>query len=970
MMAERMVRTTVGIWSVVAIAAGALAAAPAKPEPAGGPQFAPVELTLNGRAAAVSGTVGTFVVLTSADGPQAAMTLSPATATCVADVREGEQFALAVATTGLAGPAVVSVEATLLAGAAAEVDLWAGADRVARTLLPGRATRIELRSAAPAEGQALRVRLVARGRGRGDSAAAVRWRHLRIRDDGKPGRPTTDVPIRLPKGAGPGAGTPPEMPALRPAIEREMIEADWRMQDGIGTARAPVTYAQAIERLLRTGGQLLDDLRSAGADLAPAAASWEALRKKCQELSRPASAGAGGADEARWEDLWRQVHRLRRQIALANPLAKVGPVALVKRLPATFSHQLTQYYGRYSRPGGGVFVLEAPGESMACRQLAPAALSAGSYQQFDVSYDGKRILLTHCSAEPKSPRARFYHLYSMAADGTDVRRLTEGSYDDFSPRWLPNGQIVFISTRRGGFHRCGSPGCPVYTLAVANADGTGIRQISHHETQEWDPAVLHDGRIIYSRWDYVDRHAVFGEHLWTTRPDGTAPAAFYGNLTRNPVGTWEPQPIPGSTKVMATAAAHHAMTAGSIVLVDVDRGYDGLDPLTRLTPDVPFPESEFPVQRWHNASGVQARRPDPPANRRWPGHSYRTPWPLSEKYFLAAYSFDPLVGEPRGNQANMFGLYLVDAFGNKELLYRDMNICALWPTPLRARPKPPALPLRCDPSGKPEGIFVLQNVYAGWPALPAGSVKRLRITQVLPKSTEGRDNPPMGLAGGSPGKQVLGTVPVEADGSACFIAPAGIPMLFQALDDRGQAVQIMRSATYLQPGERASCVGCHEPRTGTPLARGGAPAALGRTPSRIEPGPEGSRPFSYPLLVQPVLDKHCVRCHSGKKPPKGIVLTGVPAGRYTASYNAIAPRVPSSNDTNGEPLSYPGRYGARGSSVMKMLLKGHNKVVLRPAEIERLATWMDTNALFYGTFDPADQARQQRGEKIAGPKLE
>jgi mono/diheme cytochrome c family protein len=203
-----------------------------------------------------------------------------------------------------------------------------------------------------------------------------------------------------------------------------------------------------------------------------------------------------------------------------------------------------------------------------------------------------------------------------------------------------------------------------------------------------------------------------------------------------------------------------------------------------------------------------------------------------------------------------------------------------------------------------------------------------------------------------------------------------VPLLFQALDDRGQAVQVMRSATYLQPGETASCAGCHEPRTTGPApAPAGVPdvRALARPPSRIEPGPAGSRPFSYPLLVQAVLDRHCVRCHSGEKPPKGIVLTGEAEGHYTRSYNALAARVPSSNDTNGEALSLPGRYGARGSPVMRMLLdpsKPHNKVALSPQEIERLATWMDTNALFYGTFDPADQARQQKGEKIVGPKLE
>jgi len=743
----------------------------------------------------------------------------------------------------------------------------------------------------------------------------------------------------------------------------DMIEADWRRQDGIGTRREPATFAQAVDRLLRRGGDLVDDLTAAGACPPETRRRWRALRREWKGLSDTL------AGERQWENLWRRAHRLRRRIALGNPLAKIGPLLFVKRVPASFSHQLTQYYGRYARPGGGVFVLDAPGESMACRQLAAGALGEGSYQHPEVSHDGRRVLFAFCELGSKAPARRYYHLYEMTADGEAVRQLTDGPFDDFSPRYLPTGRIVFVSTRRGGFHRCGSPGCPVYTLTTADADGSGIRLLSYHETQEWDPVVLHDGRILYTRWDYVDRHAVFGEHLWTTRPDGTAPAAFYGNLTRNPVGTWEARPVPGSHKVIATAGAHHAMTAGSIVLIDPDKGYDGLAPLERLTPDVPFPESEFRVGRWFNPSGVRGRPPDPPANRRWPGHCYRTPYPLSEKYFLAAYSFDALVGEPSPNPAAMFGLYLVDCFGNKELLYRDPNVSSLWPVPLAPRRRPPVLPAQCDPPGERTGTFVLQNVYASYPPLPAGSVTRLRITQVLPKTTEGRDRPAVGLAGGSPGKQVLGTVPVEADGSAHFAAPAGVPLLFQALDEHGRAVQVMRSATYLQPGETVSCVGCHEPRTETPRPAARV-RALGRPASRVRPGPDGTKPFSYPRLVQPVLDRHCIRCHRGPKAPRGIVLTGRPEGHYTASYNVLARRVPSSNDTNGESLSRPGRFGARGSGVMTMLLKGHNKLALTGEEVERLATWMDTNALFYGTFEPADQRRQQQGERIEGPRLE
>jgi mono/diheme cytochrome c family protein len=433
---------------------------------------------------------------------------------------------------------------------------------------------------------------------------------------------------------------------------------------------------------------------------------------------------------------------------------------------------------------------------------------------------------------------------------------------------------------------------------------------------------------------------------------------------------------------MATAAAHHAMTAGSIILLDVNNGMEGLEPITRLTPDALFPESETPLSNgqsgyWHAPVGVPKPPPTPPEAARWPGHCYRTPYPLSEKRFLAAYSFDSLIGEPASNRPNLFGLYLVDCFGNKELLYRDLNIASLWPTPLRSRPTPPVLPSVVEPTAKPEGTFFVQNVYAGWPPLPGETIKRLRILQVLPKSTPHANTPPVGIPNASPGKQVLGTVPVEPDGSAFFRAPAGIPLAFQALDERGQAVQIMRSITYLQPGEKASCIGCHEPRTAAPPQQPPS-QALRRPPSAIAPGPDGSRPLSYPLLVQPVLDKRCVFCHGDREPGGGVVLTGTPQGQYTVSYNALAPRVRYSawgvpgdfRQANSEPLTVPGFFGARGSPLMKLLLDGHEEVVLSNEEIERLATWMDANALFYGTFDPADQARQQRGQRIEGPKIQ
>lgn len=785
-------------------------------------------------------------------------------------------------------------------------------------------------------------------------------------------------------------------PPLRAAIEEALIEWDWRMQDGLGTPREARSYAEAVARTLAGGDALLADLAGGGAEPPAKRTAWQSLHAESRVLSDD-----NATTEARWEDLWRRVHRLRREIAFGNPLADVGPSVFAKRVPSVMAHQLTQYYGYTAQPGGGLFVLTEPGRSMRVRRLA-AGLPEGSYLRPEVSYDGRTVYFAfcECATTPKSwgdpdVADRHYHLYSVRADGGGVRRLTDGAYDDFMPACLPDGKLVFVSTRRGGFHRCGRGPCYVYTLALAEADGSGARPISFHETNEWDPSVLNDGRVIYTRWDYVDRNAVFYQQLWTVRQDGSNVRIYYGNNTFNPVGTWEARSVPGSSKVMATAGPHHGMTAGSIVLLDTTRGVDGPAAIARLTPDAAFPESEIKLMRGTPVS-APTRFDDPqekgwgPTHRevdagrkvsadelRWPGHCYRSPYPLSEKYFLAAYSYDRLRGEPGVNLPNMFGLYLCDAFGNKELLYRDPNISSLWPMPLRARARAPVLHMPSQfaesTPDKPDGTFFLKSVRASWPRLPDVEIRRLRIVQVLPKTTPNANQPRVGAANASPGKQVLGTVPVEADGSAYFRVPAGTPVLFQALDARGRAVQTMRSLTYLQPGEQVSCVGCHEPRTSTVVEPGGA-MALARPPSAIEPGPEGSRPLSYPILVQPLLERHCVRCHNPGKPEGKVVLTGEPAGPFSQSYNALVKLVAYSAwgnaQNNHEPLTAPERFGARSSQLTKLLDAGHYDVKLSDEEWERIVTWMDANALFYGTFNPHQQARQLHGERIAGPDLQ
>jgi hypothetical protein len=962
---------------------------------AGGAGFGPAEITLSGQPApGPTAAACGFSLIVGNTGPQIAF-MQPA-GMAVASLMPGEDVAISVPFQNFSGLCMVRTTAWLLEGRDAEVSISLG-NAVSRKVLQ-RHGPVFLETVGKTGDVRAEIRMTVRAR---SSAAVVRWSQIEFLASGQT-IPVTLNPgdqaktqrasgQRLPSAAKSplapsGSDVAPVLPAFRPGIELAFIEWDWRMQDGIGTPREPTTYKAAIEQSLRRGDRLLSDLQSANSSMDNETAQWLKLKTRFREMA------ANDANYSEWEDLWRQVHVLRRRIALTNPSFCAGPIVFCKQVPSIFSHQLTQYYGSCARPGGGVFVLEEPGRSMRCRPLvsfasqnkqgSPSALPLGSCQHPEVSWDGRRVLFSYCHAET-TPRDReehldrYYHLVEIGANGSDLRQLTDGPYDDFSPRYLPDGKILFISTRRGGYHRCGRGPCPVYTLAVCNADGSSPHPISYHETHEWDPAVLQDGRIIYTRWDYVDRHAVHYQQLWSVRPDGSDVRIFYGNNTFNPVGVWEARPVPGSRQIIATAAAHHAMTAGSIILLDVTRGIDDLAPITRLTPDVLFSESETPVAPgWRAAEGVVHQPATPREAARWPGHCYRSPYPLSEKYFLAAYSFDSLLGEPLPNPANMFGLYLVDSFGNKELLYRDVNIASVWPVVLGVRPLPPVVPSLVEPSGKAEGTFLVRDAHAAWPPLPPGTIKRLRIVQVLPKSTPHANSPMVGAANASPGRQVLGTVPVEEDGSAYFRAPSGIPLSFQALDDRGQAVQIMRSVTYLQPGETSACIGCHESRSSAPPVRR-RPMAVSRPPSPITPGPIGSKPLSYPILVQSLLDRKCVSCHNAAKPEGKVILTGEPQGQFTASYNALLPLVPYSawrdgdyRRDNSEPLSMPDRFGARGSRLMKLLQVGHYQVELTPEERESLITWMDTNVLFYGTFNPKDQARQLRGETIAGPDVE
>lgn len=721
---------------------------------------------------------------------------------------------------------------------------------------------------------------------------------------------------------------------------------------------------QPLEPLLARGRQLAASQRRLGVDTREAEHIFAAAE----------SAAAAGLTEPARRDWYLRVRWAIRRLALGNPLLAFDRLLFVKRAPGMFPHMSDQHYGWWSRPGGGVCVLEnfksPDGPQVRC---LTSDMPAGSFTGPDLSFDATKLMFAYCRHDPKLadqpnkadkanvPEDAFYHIYETDLAGGGRTRLTRGKYDDFDARYLPDGRRLFVSTRKGtaiqcsgwfsdatrhadqpdSYVRCGGDNyrpVPVFTLHGMDADGSNIRPLSAFENFEWAPSIANDGKLLYTRWDYIDRFNGHFFSLWSANQDGGNPQLVYGNYTVKPQVKIEARSIPGSSKIVFVAAAHHSIYGGSLCLLDGSKGTEADAPVTRLTPEVPFPETEA------NAD-----------------HYYAHPWPLSEDYYLVSWSDRKLPPHCRvtneDNPVNATGLYLLDRFGNLELLYRDPEISSASPIPLAPRPRPPVHASLAINHGPQEGRLLIQDVRRGLEAFPPGTVRHLRLVAVPPKVQPFMNQPSLGISNEEPGKYVLGTVPVEADGSAHFRLPSGVPVFFQALDADGVAVQTMRTLTYVLPGQTLSCIGCHESRQDAPSAGPLTLAAI-REPSRITPGPDGSWPLRFDRLVQPVLDRHCVACHQpGAKDARAALLDLTPAKSYDSLLGFADGDL--KRHAFERDRSLPGEGTAAGSRLWRLLSadKPHADVTLDSDDRRRLLTWLDTYAHRSGHYSP-DQERQ------------
>jgi formylglycine-generating enzyme required for sulfatase activity len=624
---------------------------------------------------------------------------------------------------------------------------------------------------------------------------------------------------------------------------------------------------------------------------------------------------------------------LQRDALLANPLMNIERLLLVKRnllgLPQNWQGNTS--IGRHGydaqisvlspvRPEGKLTPLFKPKEAVFVGDM-------------DLDFDGTRMLFS-------MPGKAAWQVWQIKADGSDLRQLTPDipKIDNYDACYLPDGKIMFNSTMNIHGVPCVGGGDKVGNLCRMDADGKNVRMLCFEQDQDWYPRVLSDGRVMYTRWEYSDIPHYHSRLLMSMNPDGTGQLSLYGSNSYWPNSIFYARQIPDApSKVIAVISGHHGVPRmGELVLFDLARGRTEANGAVQRIPG--YGKKVEPVI----ADGL--------VEGSWP--KFLHPYPLSEKYFIVSC-------KPRPE--SHWGIYLVDIFDNMLCLAEEEGYELFEPIPFQPRVKPPAIPDRARPEMK-EGIVNLSDVYAG-PGLKGvqkGTVKALRVYSFHFGYWGVGGHANIGVDGSWDGRRIIGTVPVYEDGSANFKVPANTPIAIQALNERGEAVALMRSWFVVMPGENASCVGCHESVNSSPLTK--PSLAMRRAPSAITPwnGPE--RPFSFRREVQPVLDKSCVGCHDGTKPDSPDFRGNRKGpGNFDASYLALMPFVRRPGPESDFHVLTPMDYHVSTSELFQMLRKGHHNVALDAEAWSRLTTWVDLNVPCHGTWG------EHRGSPMGEP---
>jgi formylglycine-generating enzyme required for sulfatase activity len=664
------------------------------------------------------------------------------------------------------------------------------------------------------------------------------------------------------------------------------------------------------------------------------------------------------------------IEALAREALLANPLIDFDTLLMVRRPVASPHLGLpTNWQGNSDLPRKGfddaIVSLSPIGPH---GRLATVHATPGRFLgDVDLHPDGTRLLF---SSVNDAGCWRVFELSVKDGKAEPIQQIEEPDVANYDAAYLPDGRIIFGSTATYVGVPCVNGSSHVANLYRVDPATGAIDRLTVDQEHDWNPTILPDGHVLYQRWEYADTPHSNSRFLFTMNPDGTNQRELSGASSYFPNSFFYPRPVPGTSGMIAGIVSGHHGTrrSGRLMMLDPARGRREAEGFVREFPARPGGIS--PIVRDRLVDGV------------WP--QFLHPWPLSEKHVLVAAKLSP--DAP-------WAICLVDAFNNIVRIKEAPDAALLEPIPLGATMAAPVIPDRIDRDAKTGTVYVA-DVYRGegLAGIPSGSVKRMRVVAYYYGSRGmGGVLGSIGMDGPWDIRHVLGTVPVEADGSVSFEAPADTPISLQPLDHEGKAVQQMRSWLTVRPGERVSCTGCHDQQShATP---NDLTLAQKRGPVPIEPWYGPPRGFSFAREVQPVLDRHCGTCHHGQTPPdlrgdsmitdwssqiSGHAKPDV-GGKFSEAYAALHRLVRRPGIESDMHVLPPMDFHADSTELVQMLREGHHGVVLDSEAWDRIITWIDLNAPYHGTWGeilgekkvaPVVARRRELDRRYGGPAID